>query len=245
MAGFKKPSFYMFKALWQDEPSVYMATQTLEKSLYNLEDGKLVEKEGCAWQTRMWVWHDVNEHNNYNEGENIVVEVYSNCESVTLYHNDKEVSTLLLSDQEDHIYKWCVPFASGELKAVGTKGTEKVEYVINTATEPVDVALVADKTELTMLSDEVCHLEIQLLDAKGNKVSNEEAEVSVEFNTPVRYYGIDNGSRDFVGDHHSKSIITCKGKALVIFGSVVEEEIIATISVAGKEVKSMKVVSKL
>ncbi len=243
VAGFKKPSFYMFKALWQEEPSVYMVTQTLEKSLYNLEDDKLVEKPGCEWQKRMWVWHDVNEHNNYNDGETIVVEIYSNCDSVTLYQNGKEISTLLLKDQEDHIYKWCVPFASGELKGVGTKGTETVEYVISTSTSPCDAEVLVDKTSLTALSDEVCHLEIALLDEKGNRVSNEEAEVSVEFNTEVRYYGIDNGSRDFVGDHHSKSVVTNGGKALVIFGSVSNEDITATVFVDGKSVKTVTILS--
>ncbi len=241
VAGFKKPSFYMFKSLWQDKPSVYMVTQKLEKSLYNLEEGQLVEKEDCKWQKRMWVWHDMNEHYNYNEGEEVVVEVYSNCECVTLYHNGVEVSTLLLADQEDHIYKWHVPFTSGALKAVGKMGEKTVEYMINTASTVSNVDVVVDRTELVAFSDEVCNLEIQLLDEMGNKVSHEEAEVGVTFNAPVKYYGIDNGSKNFVGDHSAEKITTNQGKALVVFGSVSEQDIEVTVFLNGKSVKVVKV----
>ncbi len=50
--------------------------------------GKVVEKKPGAWKTVVWGWQEVNEHWNYTDGEQVIVEVLSNCPEVELFLND-------------------------------------------------------------------------------------------------------------------------------------------------------------
>ncbi|MEM6886032.1 MAG: sugar-binding domain-containing protein, partial [Verrucomicrobiota bacterium] len=118
-AGFPRGSWHMMKSLWCDEPHLHLVTQTLEKSNYihDVDSGYIGEQDRDAWQRKTWIWHSVNEHWNYSDGETTVAEVYSNAEEVELFLNGESLGTKLLSDFPDHIYKWVVPFAAGTLEA--------------------------------------------------------------------------------------------------------------------------------
>ncbi len=223
VAGFKKGSYHMFKSLWTEEPCIHMVSQTLEQSLYHLNsDNELVDKPGNAWQSRLWVWQDVNEHWNYVGGEDIVVEVYSNCDSVTLYLNDEEISTKKLADFPDRIYKWHMPFATGELVAVGHKSGEEVRTTLTTSWNPTAIKLSADKTTIDCSGDQVVHIEADLIDMHGNTVYRESTDTEIQFvvEGTARFYGVDNGDVSFVGNHQSTSVMTYRGKALAIVGGV-------------------------
>ncbi len=216
VAGFKKPSFYMFKSLWQEEKMVHIATQTLENSLYYEQDGFLFEKEGTEWQKRLWVWQNVNEHYNYTKGEKIVVEVYSNYEELSLYQNDTLISTKTLNSFEDRVYKWCIPFVAGQITL---KSENKVVSSVTTAESPSHCVLRCDKNKLVRDLDSVCHIEVQLIDSVGNNVTHSEEEIEFVISDNAKIYGVDNGSAFFVGDHFSHKIVTNNGKALVIIGA--------------------------
>ena len=234
VAGFEKPSYYMMKSLWQDEASMHIVTQTLDKSLYNLEGGSLVEKPGNAWQRRLWRWHDVNPHFNYKAGEDIVVEIYSNCDSITLFHNDEKVSKLYLKDLEDRIYKWCIPYVSGKLTAVGIKDGIEYQEVLASTSEAVDVRIASNAKELKVDYDNVAHIVLELLDKNGNVVKDKDVEIEFNVDNKARIYGFDNGATDFVGDHKCPRIITNNGKAIAIIGATEVGELKVTASIAGK-----------
>ncbi|MFI3236724.1 MAG: glycoside hydrolase family 2 TIM barrel-domain containing protein [Lachnospiraceae bacterium] len=213
--GFVKPSGHMFRTFWQDQPHIYIATQTLEASLYDLKDGVLCDKESTApWFKRTWRWHAVNEHYNYADGDQVVVEVYSNCESLTLYVNDEAVSTLKLADFEDRIYKWCIPFTAGCI----TVKSDDIESCIHTVSAPHAASITADKLTISTDYDETVHIIAQLLDANGHEAKFEEAEVEFIIDGDARIFGFDNGSHNFVADHKCNKVMTNKGHALAIFG---------------------------
>ncbi len=217
VAGFKNPQYYMFQALWTEKACIHMTTQTVEKSIYKLdENGELVDKEGCEWDKRLWYWQPVNEHWNYQDGEEMVVEVYSNCQQVTLYVNDKEISTKSLSEFPDRIYKWKLPYAVGTLKAVGTKSDEQVEAKLVTTSAPIGITVVADKYSMCASRNEVIHVEALLIDVRGNSVANQEEEIEFIVEGEGVQYVVDNGSANFVGDHKCLRLTTNKGKALLI-----------------------------
>ncbi|SHH89727.1 glycoside hydrolase family 2 protein [Clostridium grantii] len=226
LAGFDKPSYHMFKGLWNEEPHIKIFTQTLDKSLYNLDkDGILVEKEKDAWQKRLWFWHDVNPHWNYMSEEGIVVEVYSNCEEVSLYVNDELVSTRHLNEFEDNIYKWFVPYTEGTVKAIGRKGNKKVENNIPT-TGPIDkIDLTTDKNIIKVSSDSVAHIVVQLVDKQGHpvKIVNEELFFNIKGNAKI--LGVDNGHPDNVQNFQNNSIVTSQGRALMILQAIDEGQI--------------------
>ncbi|VGO23492.1 glycoside hydrolase family 2 TIM barrel-domain containing protein [Pontiella sulfatireligans] len=202
-AGFEKGSYHMMKTLWNDEPHVHLTSQTLEKSPYVFDEatGFIGEKDPDAWKKKLWVWHDVNTHWNYAEGEKIAVEVYSNCESVELFLNGESLGLKQLADFEDRIYKWAVPFASGKLEASAAAASDQLA----TAGEPAAIKLTADG----------CHVVAQLVDESGNPVKTEEREIVFEV-AGARILGVDTGSPFNTQDFQSDRITTSQGRCLLV-----------------------------
>ncbi|MGG1638949.1 glycoside hydrolase family 2 TIM barrel-domain containing protein [Paenibacillus sp. NRS-1760] len=216
-AGFEKPSYHMFRSLWSEETHLHLATQVLEESLYRLdESGELAEKEPGGWQQRVWFWHDVNSHWNYKEGEIVVVEVYSNCEEVSLYLNNSLLATKRLEQFEDHIYKWAVPYGAGELTAIGTCGGQAVESKLHTVGPVHSIQLLADKETITVDADSVAHITVQLRDVNGHAITNQNVELEFEVEGECRILGVDNGSSDNVQPYQSTRLITELGRGLLI-----------------------------
>ncbi|MGC6589163.1 glycoside hydrolase family 2 TIM barrel-domain containing protein [Paenibacillus sp. Dod16] len=242
LAGFEKPSYYMMKSLWSNEPSIYMTTQTVDKSLYDLDKkGNLFEEEKDAWKQRLWEWQDVNCHWNYTENQMIVVEVYSNCEIATLYLNDNMIEKKYLKDFEDHIYKWVVPFKPGCLKVIGEKSGEITEYSITTSSKISGIKLITDKTYLSNNLDEVAHIIAQLIDENGNNVIHQEKKIDFIVDGDCSILGVDNGDADSVQDYHSNSCITKHGKCMLILQGVGETNI--TIEAKSDNIDSINTIS--
>lgn len=246
VAGFPKGSYHMFKTLWQDKPYTHMMTQVLEKSLHDIEDGKVVDRKVIppnnpkakpqinVWDRRLWVWQDVNDHYNYSEGDMILVEVYSNCDEVTLYQNGEKISTLYLKDFEDRIYRWCVPYKPGELTAQSDAGTTKLV----TTGKPASVKISCDKNNINTSVDSAVNIIAQLYDEAGNAITAEDAEIEFIYSENAVLLGVDNGSRYFVGDHKCPKIMTNNGHALLILAA--KEEGSITVEAKLKETISNK-----
>lgn len=217
LAGFPKPAYYMYRSLWLDTPELHMVTQSLKDSLYKLNhQGQLVERIQDGWQRRLWFWHEVNPHFNYQIGESVVVEAYSNCESITLYHNNQDMGKLYLKDFEDHIYKWLVPFAKGELKVVGHYKGEEIIEVLNTSETPTKAILACDKESLSASNSSCSHITVQLFDNNFHPVTHQELKINFDISGPAKVLGVDNGHPDNVNDFQSTSITTNNGHALLI-----------------------------
>lgn len=238
LASFEKPSYYMFKSLWREKPTIHIATQVLEKSIYKVDcNGELQDKIKDGWKRRLWRWHDVNDHWNYNEKDEIAVEIYSNCDSITLYLNNKELGEKHLKDFEDRIYKWFIPFEKGVLKAIGKKDGKVIEESILTSGEIEQVLLTTDKKSMSSGLDSVAHIVAQLQDKDGNPVSDRECEIEFAIDGNAKYLGVDNGHVSNIQRYQSNKITTKNGKALFIVQGVSNGNI--SISLSNK--KSNKV----
>ncbi|WP_435315164.1 glycoside hydrolase family 2 TIM barrel-domain containing protein [Cellulophaga fucicola] len=221
LAGFKKPSYHMFNALWNNDPNIYITSQTLDKSIYKLDANRNpIEKKEGSWEKKLWVWHNVNEHWNYNDNDATVVEVYSNCEEVELFLNNKSLGTKKLSSFKDHIYKWVVPFKKGTLKAIGLKDDKKIETVITTTTKPVAIKLTTDKQKLTADGYAVAHIIAQIVDKDGNPVQTENQIINFNITGDTKLLGVDNGSITSTQNFNSNKVKTSKGRALLIIQSL-------------------------
>lgn len=202
-AGFEKGSFHMMKTLWSDEPHVHLTTQTLEKSPYvfDADSGFIGEEDSNAWKRKLWVWHDVNTHWNYADGEMVAVEVYSNCEAVELFLNGESLGVKHLKDFDDRIYKWAVPFAPGKLEAKAADTSDALQ----TSGMPVAIRLQVDG----------CHVIAQLVDADGTPVKTEEREIRFDV-SGGRILGVDNGAADSTQDYQSDKVTTSQGRCLLV-----------------------------
>ncbi|WKB81932.1 glycoside hydrolase family 2 TIM barrel-domain containing protein [Cellulophaga lytica] len=242
VAGFKKPSYHMFNALWNNDPNIYITSQSLDKSIYKLDaNGNPIEKKEGKWKTALWQWHNVNDHWNYNNNEPTVVEVYSNCSEVELFLNNTSLGIKKLADFEDHIYKWAVPYKKGTLKAVGLKDGKKVEYTITTTTKPTTIKLTTDQKKLTADGYAVAHIVAQITDKNGNPVKTENQTINFIVTGDATVLGVDNGSITNTQNFKSNTIKTSKGRALLIIQSLANKTSSITITANSASLKSNQI----
>lgn len=229
LAGFEKPAFYMMQSLWSDDPSIGIFTQSAAKSIYRLDEGSgaVVEKKPGAWKQALWGWHALNEHWNYEAGERVIVEVISACQNLELFLNGESLGQKKLSDFEDRIYKWAVPFAPGKLEVKGTVGGKEVQASIQTHATPVAISVSTDQVQLKADGYEVAHLEVQLQDERGNPVKSKDRIVEFDLEGPAYLLGVDNGAIDNVQDFQSNQLKTHQGRALAIIQSTRQPGVIS------------------
>ena len=219
LAGFEKPSFHMMKSLWIDSPFIAIYSQTKEKSAYKENaEGKFIDANPKKpWTKRLWVWDSVNPHWNYNAGEKVIVEIYSNCEEVELFQNKKSLGKKKLADFEDHIYKWSVDFSKGTLSAKGiTKSGAKGEASITTAGDPASISLTADKKQMGINKTDVVHIVAQLMDKKGNPIRFLDKTVEFSVEGDCKLLGVDNGHTANTMPFQANKVKTSQGRCLLI-----------------------------
>ncbi len=218
-ASFIKPSGHMMKTLWNDEPHIHLTTNTVEASPYEYDSdsGRLQSKDPDAWKKAIWFWHEVNHHWNYQPGEMIAVEVYTNCESVELFLNEKCLGIYHLADYEDRIIKAAVPFEPGSLIAHAVSRGRSVRSELITAESPHGVVMELDRHSITADGYDVVHVTAQLVDRLGNPVLHEERTIRFDvMGKGVRVLGVDNGASDNVQPYQSDTIRTHEGRCLMI-----------------------------
>jgi beta-galactosidase/beta-glucuronidase len=218
-AGFTRPRYHMMKSLWDDSPHIYVATKEMAKSAYRLDGEDVVEKKPGRWRMASWRWPDVNDHWNYQPGELVSVEVYTNLESVELFQNGVSLGVKSLTDNEDHIIKWAVPYQPGTLQAKSAVEGIEFSQSILTASEAVTVDLTVDKTTLSADGYDVAHVVVQLVDKNGVTVNTQDQTFTFIVDEKLRLLGVDNGASNNVQPHKSNVITSHKGRALLIVQS--------------------------
>ncbi len=207
LAGFKKPAYHLFKSAWNSEPHIKIYTQRADNPFY---------RELAEWEKRTWFWHDINEHWNYHNGENIVVEVYSNLNSLELFLNEKSMGVKQLSDFDDNCYRWYIPFSQGTLKVSGLGDNKEIYRILETQGELSAINLTSDKNKLKDDSDSVAHIVAQLVDINGNNFTLKEEKIEFTVTDNAKILGVDNGHPENVESFQNNSVTTSSGRCLLI-----------------------------
>ncbi|ANW95063.1 threonine synthase [Wenyingzhuangia fucanilytica] len=216
-ASFPRGSYYMMQSLWSEKPMIHIATQTMQKSLYKLDAHQnIVEKKPGKWEHALWKWQDVNEHWNYNKEETIAVEMYSNCEAIELFLNGTSLGKKNLTDFEDHIYKWAVPYQEGELIARGIKNGKEITSTLTTAKKATKIVLSADVESINANNEDVVHIIAQLVDDKGNPVKTDDQKITFTIDGNAKLLGVDSGWIKNIEKFQSNKSTTYNGKTLLI-----------------------------
>lgn len=218
VAGFPRGSYYMFKSFWRDDLAVLeMYTQTEEKSTFrNDESGRAVEKQEEGWRDAPREWQPVNPHWNYEDEEQTIVEVYSNCDTVELFLNGESLGAQYLNDHEDRIYKWPVSFKAGELQARGSREGTKAAATLQTVGDPAAIRLTTDRNTMKANQADVVHVVAQLVDEQGREVKHLEEDITFQVSGEHRFLGTDCGDTAKLAGFKSKTVSTSFGQCLMI-----------------------------
>jgi len=214
-SGDPTPRWYMFKSVWNEEPMIYATTYPLKDSDYTLKNNKVIYKTKDLWKKRRWSWQAYNYHWNYTEKETIVVEVFTNCPEVKLLLNDSEIGVEKLTDYEDHLIKFAVPYETGELKVIGNCDQEDVDYTINTTGTVAKLQLTANTVEIESGSNTTIFIKAQLVDENNNPITHMEREISFEIESDLEFLAIENDDSFIETVSSIPKIQTFKGTALL------------------------------
>lgn len=122
------------------------------------------------------------------------VAVYSNCDEVELFLNDKSLGSKP-KPADDSPRLWDVTFEKGSIKAVGkNKGKVVSEETLKTAGPPAKLVLSVDQNKLSTAWDDVAFLKVTIYDEQGNVCPNADNLIKFTVSDAGIIDAVDNGS---------------------------------------------------
>jgi beta-galactosidase len=184
--GAPKPRAFERQSWWYDKPMVHIA-RSIEKT-------ESLESDGSDGQIRIsrlasdWTPVNISDYTTAN------VQVFSNCEEVELFLNDKSLGAQTLpADASPR--KWSFPFEKGTLKAVGkNKGQIMATHELRTAGTPEKIILTADKARVANEWDDVSYITATVVDANGTPCPAAGNLIKFSISGPGNIVAVDNGN---------------------------------------------------
>jgi beta-galactosidase len=205
LAGFPKDRYYLYQSRWTTGPMVHLVPQS-------------------------WNWEG-------REGRNIPVFVYSNADDVELFLNGRSlgrkarfgepaelpVGTNVSPDRKftsKYRLLWQVPYAPGELRAVGYRnGRQVAADQVRTAGPAARIRLVADRAAITADGEDLSFVTVRIEDNQGNLCPAADNLVRFSVSGPGAIRAVDNGNAATVEPFQASERKAFSGMALAIVGA--------------------------
>ena len=221
LAGYKKPRAYFRESLWSEKPMAYLGTYIPRRN----------ERNPSVDALPLW---------NYQEGENIRVVCYSNCQMAQLILNGKKIGEPKPYDDATGIIVWDIPFATGKLEVIGyNDGNEAARFAIETSDRPHAIQAKAWKSNISKERG-VAQIEIQVVDEKGVPVILSDDEITCSTEGPVKLLGLEASNPRDMGDYKSNKLRVFQGK-MIAYVEATGEPGIATVSFSSPWLKCAEV----
>lgn len=149
--------------------------------------------DGCRG---MWGFPQMRRHWKYTQFEKVFhVAVMTNCDTVKLYQNSQTVRTAYLSDFEDGMVHFYLPYIPGVLRAEGYRSGLKVaEDVLYSDHDAENLMVTADKTALPADGHSVALIDLEILDRHGIRYELEDRKFTWTVEGVSCEVRIDNGN---------------------------------------------------
>jgi beta-galactosidase len=158
-------------------------------------------------------------HWNWSAGTTVWVWVYSNCDSVELFLNDKSQGEKTMGANSTRL-EWNVAWSSGTLRAVGKRGGKEVAtQEIKTAGAAAQIKLSPDRTPIMADGRDLVFVTADVQDANGVFVPTASNSLTFSVSGPGKIAGVDNGDSADTTSYVSPTRKAFNGKALVIVQS--------------------------
>lgn len=149
------------------------------------------------WSDKPMV-HIVPQHWNWSQypGGTIPVWVYSNCDEVELFQNNKSLGVKTIDREQTLRFEWGVKYRPGTLKAVGYKNGQQVcTTLLSTTGEPAKIRLVPDRTEIAADGSDLSYITVHVTDAQSRTCPDADRNlIHFEVQGAGKIVGVSNGS---------------------------------------------------
>ena len=143
-----------------------------------------------VWNDLKMTWVALEEHWNYGDGDTLDVQVMSNCDVTELLLNGKSLGRKQLPPKDNAPeLVWRVPYAKGELRAVGyNNGVKVADDVVRTAGKPARLVVTIDRKSIKAGGLDLAYLDYTVVDKDGNVCQD-----SVKIDFKVTGQGVNAG----------------------------------------------------
>lgn len=210
LSGQRRPQSYLRETLWNEAPVSYIVVGPPIPS-FPLNPDK------ADWS--IWDFPDVVTYWNFpgNEGAEIKVHVYSNCNQVELFLNNKSLGKQNNTLVQKNVLTWKVPYQEGTLKAIGINNGQKVNVAtLKSAGKVENINLIADRNIIKADGNDLSYITLELVDKNGvrNQLAEELVEFSLEGDAVIEGVGNANpmSIESFVADRRK----TWRGSNLIV-----------------------------
>ena len=195
LAGNIKPNGYFRRALWLESPTVYAGTYKMDKN----------KKKPSANASATW---------NYEQGEQIRVVAYTNCEEAELLLNGKRIGERKPYNDDTAIIYWDIPYAPGTLEVLAyNQGKAVAKDKIQSSGLPYAIRASIDKTEDIKVG-EVVHLMIQIVDENDIPVVLADNQITCQIEGAAGLLGLESGDHN-ASDNYRDNKQRCKNGKLL------------------------------
>ncbi len=153
-------------------------------------------------------------------GEPIDITVFTNCDTVELFLNEKSQGVRHYDDKLcKHLY-WVVPYSEGKLTAIGYKNGKKVaEHTLITTDEPYAVHISADRDCISENGKDLCFITAKVVDKNGLTVPTADCNIKFNVSAGLKLCAVDNGDPEYIGNLQANNIPALSGMCLCIVGA--------------------------
>ena len=204
ICGFKKAPSYYRDVVW--------GRSDLEVFVHRpIPQGRRESVAGWGWPDELasWTWSG-------NEGNPMQVNVYSQCDTVRLELNGKGIAT-------NHINggrltaRFQVPYAAGELKAVGLKNGKIIATkTLRTVGPAKKVRLTVDRATVRADRNDLAYVTVEITDASGNVLPDAVNLVHFKLTGPGELAAVGSGAPNVLESFRQPEHTAFHGRCLAI-----------------------------
>lgn len=206
LTGWRKPISHYRNIVWDRGEKLYAAViaPTPDGRPWNVTPWSLPPT------LPSWTWAG-------HEGRELSVEVYSRHERVRLELNGKSLGEQPTDRAHEFRAPFKVPYASGELVAIGLSGGREVErFALRTTGKPVGLRVTPDRTRARPGGQDLVYLTIEAVDANGVWVPTAEQLVTVEVSGAATLLALGNADLTSKQSYLGPKCALFQGRALAV-----------------------------
>lgn len=154
--------------------------------------------------------------NDFDTYDNSKVQVYSNCDEVELFLNEKSLGSLK-KPADDSPRDWNVTFEEGTIKAIGkNNGKVVAQEAFTSAGKPSKIILTKSNPTIANNWDDVSFITATIVDDKGIPCANADNLIKFSVSNSGQIIGVDNGNIISHENYLSPERRAYNGKAIAI-----------------------------
>ncbi|MFX0555408.1 glycoside hydrolase family 2 TIM barrel-domain containing protein [Maribacter sp. CXY002] len=205
ITGAKKPQMLYRDVLWDNS--------IIELNIHEpIPEGMAENISGWGWPKEwpLWDWEG-------HEGEPLQVRVFTKAPKVRLELNGENIGEKVLTEKDQYIAVFEVPYIAGELSAIALEeGKEIARKVLKTAGAPTTIRITPERNSLSADRNDLAYITIEVLDANGYVVPTDTTQIEISVSGTGKLVGSGSADPSDMKSVNNNLIKTYKGKAQAI-----------------------------